>query len=433
MTGVSLLAATIVPLAFGAAVVLVRSAVDRRRLGIVHPALVWLLLSGVFLGLGSAILAASGEATGPAIYVAGSVLAFGLGVAASDRLAARRGDAEPHPASASGARREPLSLGAYRWAPLVLAAVSIGAIAPTLIRSGVPFFTTDITGARAELTGLPVQLVRIALPGLAGLAMLDALRTTDSTRRLVSLGAIVAIGCFMVALASRYLVAELGAVLLLAWMVAGRRIPARTMAAIGILGIVGFGAIQVLRAYDQAAGNELGFAAGRTLNRIVFIQPRTVAALQRVIPDEEPYFLGLTWVRRLGPFIGREEIPNLGYWIYPEVVEGEQDAAGYAAPGVIGEAWANFGPGGLALFVVLGVLAERIGALVAARRQRGVDVVAGSMAVLFLARTHALGLGGLAILGIVVVAWRLLAGPPAGLGGALRASVTWSPQAMAER
>jgi len=39
-----------------------------------------------------------------------------------------------------------------------------------------------------------------------------------------------------------------------------------------------------------------------------------------------------------------------------------------------------------------------------------VDIAAGSLAVLFVARTHALGLLGLALLLALVVGWRLLAG-----------------------
>jgi hypothetical protein len=51
--------------------------------------------------------------------------------------------------------------------------------------------------------------------------------------------------------------------------------------------------------------------------------------------------------------------------------------------------------------------------------------VAGALAILFLARTNALGLGGLAILGTLVLVWRLLAGPAAGLGGDVRRMLAW--------
>jgi hypothetical protein len=259
--------------------------------------------------------------------------------------------------------------------------------------------------------------------------MFDALRAADGRRRLLDFAAIVGIIGFSVILASRYLVAELVAVIFIAWLLAGRRVPARIAVALIAAGIVAFGGIQVLRAYDQAQGNELDFAVERSVNRIVMVQPRTVAALQRVIPDEEPYFLGLTWLRRIGPLVGREDIPNIGYWIYPEVVSGTQDTAGYAAPGLIGEAWANFGPAGLLLFAALGALAERLGALVSRRRDSAVDIAAGALAILFLARTHALGLGGLAILVGLAVVWRVLAGPLAGLGAATRAAIAWRPSA----
>jgi hypothetical protein len=425
-----LAAAAAVVAAFVAAAVLVRPVARRSGLGWGHPGWAWLLLAAVFLGVGSTAIALTGEALGPAFYVAAAVSAFGIGLRASDRLARRRGGVGSRYLFGTG----PPAAGTRGPMSIVLAAVAILAIAPTLVAHGIPFLATDITGARSELVGLPVQLIRVALPGLAAVCLFDGLRTTDRNRRLVDGGAILAIGAFMVLLASRYLLAELAAVLVLAWLLAGRRIPVRLTIVLAALAIVGFAGIQVLRAYDQAAGNELGFAVGRTVNRIVLVQPRTLAALQQVIPAEEPYFLGLTWLHRLGPLVGRGDIPNLGYWIYPQVVEGAQDTAGYAAPGLIGEAWANFGPLGLLLFLILGALAERLGALLSYRRLTAADIAAGAMASLFLARTHALGLGGVAILIVLVLAWRLLAGPPAGLLGAVRQVAVWRPVASpAER
>lgn len=431
MTTSGLLAALSLVAAFAVAALLIRPAVARQGIGLVHPGPLWLVLAAIFLGVGSAVLAITGEAQGPALYVAGSVLAFGLGLRASDEVALRRYETRTSPRpvdTADTAVGESVGVppgGTRRFVPLALAALAVAAIAPTLIRSGIPFLTIDVTGSRTELVGLPIQLIRVALPALAILLMFDVMRAADGRRRLLDIGAILAIAGFSVILASRYLVAELAAALFIAWILAGRRVPARIGLALVAAGIAAFGGIQVLRAYDQAQGNELGFAVERTVNRIVLVQPRTVAALQRVVPAEEPYFLGLTWLRRIGPLFGREDIPNLGYWIYPEVVSGAQETAGYAAPGLIGEAWANFGPVGLALFVALGVLAERLGALVARRRDSAVDIAAGALATLFLARTHALGLGGLAILVGLTVAWRILAGPLAGLGATAREAVAW--------
>jgi len=205
---------------------------------------------------------------------------------------------------------------------------------------------------------------------------------------------------------------------------AGRPIPARALAVIGVVGAVLFMSVGILRAYDQAAGRELDFAAERTVNRILLIQPRTLDALQASIPAEEPFFGGLTWLRRLGPLFGREDIPNLGYWIYPRLFP-DQATAGYAAPGLVGEAWANFGWFGLAIFAALGLLAERLGALIAARRRDIADIVAAALATLFLARTHALGLNGLLILVVLVAVWRVLVAPIGNLTKDLRAAAAW--------
>ena len=64
---------------------------------------------------------------------------------------------------------------------------------------------------------------------------------------------------------------------------------------------------------------------------------------------------------------------------------------------MIGEAWANFGAAGILLFAALGVAVERAGALISRRRAGTADIAAAALLVLFIARTHALGLNGLAI------------------------------------
>ena len=86
--------------AFVAAGLLIRPATTRTGLGIWHPAVWWLAFSAVFFGIGSARLAID-DRFGPALYVSGAVLAFGLAVAGSDRLARRRATPAPPP----GARR----------------------------------------------------------------------------------------------------------------------------------------------------------------------------------------------------------------------------------------------------------------------------------------------------------------------------------------
>lgn len=421
----SVLEALLVVGSFGASAVLVLPAVRRTALGAWHPAVVWLVLEGVFFGLGSAILALD-DRPGPALYVGACTLGFGAAVALSDRLARGRDGSQVLAVMddrplASG-RSDPVP---WRpWVAVGLAVVGLVAIAPTIIRVGLPFLAGDITGARSELTGLPVQELRVAFPALA-LGLLLTMGGRPGRWRVASYVVIAVLLVFDLALASRYLAAELVAILLVGIGLARWRIPVRALIALGVAGTLLFASAQILRAYDQAAGRELAFAVERTINRIVLIQPRTLEALQAVIPDEQPYFGGLTWVRRLGPLVGRDDIPNLGYWIYPRVFP-DQDPPGYLAPGIVGEAWANFGPAGVGLFVLLGILVERLGAVLARRRRGTGDVIAGALIVVFVARTHALGVNGLAILVALVLAWRLLAaGDLRGLWRDIRTALTW--------
>ena len=407
--------------AFVVAVGLVLPAIRRTGLGIWHPAIAWLVLNGVFFGVGSIRLAIDGR-NGPAFYVAGCTLALALAVAISDWVARRRASAGPRPPDATEPDGDPAP-----WRPAVaigLAVLGFVLILPTILRVGLPALAGDITGARSELTGLTVQELRVAFPALA-LGLLLTAGGRPRAWRLASYGAILALLAFEIALASRYLAAELIAVLLVGVGLAGWRLPWRWLATGAVVAAVAFGGIQILRAYEQAEGRELAFAVERTINRVILIQPRTLEALQDVIPDEQPYFGGLTWARRLGPLVGRPDIPNLGYWIYPRVFP-EQDPPGYLAPGVIGEAWANLGPAGLGLFALLGVGIERLGAILARRRRGTGDLIAGAMAVVFVARTHALGVNGVAILLALVIAWRLLAaGGVGGLWRDVRATLAW--------
>ena len=414
------LAAALVLAAIAASALLVVPAARRTGLRLWHPAIAWIVLELVFFGLGSAILAAIDGRPAPALYIAACVLAFAVGVAASDRLARKRvADQPPVQGDPDGAAlpiRPAIVVG--------LAIVGILALVPTLASVGIPFLAGDITGARSEIGGLDLQLLRVALPGAVLVAVLAAIRAGTRRARLIALAAFAVAVAAELALASRYLSAELVAAIVIGLAIAGRPIPGRALLAIGLIGAVLFVSVGILRAYDQAAGREAAFAAERTVNRILLIQPRTLDALQTAIPAEEPFFGGLTWFRRLGPLLGRHDIPNLGYWIYPRLFP-DQTTPGYAAPGLIGEAWANFGWLGIAIFAALGVLVERVGALIARHRRETADIVAGALATLFIARTHAVGLNGLIVLVVVIVAWRVLVAPVGSLARDLRTALAW--------
>jgi hypothetical protein len=403
-----------------AATVLVVPATRRTSLGPWHPAVAWIALELVFFGLGSAILAVIEGRPQPALYVGAAVLVFGLAVAASDRLAVRRAQVGMQRDTESGDARDSIR----PIVVVVLAVAGVAALLPTLITVGIPFLANDITGARSEIGGLVLQVLRVTLPAAVLVAVIRAIRADLRRARLIALGALVIAIAAEIALASRYLAAELVAAVVLGLAIAGRPIPVRALAGIGLAGALLFVSVGILRAYDQAAGRELDFAVERTVNRVLLIQPRTLDALQTAIPAEQPYFDGLTWLRRLAPLIGRNDVPNLGYWIYPRLFP-DQATPGYAAPGLIGEAWANFGWFGIGLFALLGVFVERLGALIARRRRETADVVTAALATLFVARTHALGLDGVMILLALVVAWRLLVAPVSGLARDLRAAAGW--------
>jgi len=484
---------------------LAAAAVGRRTsLGLAHPIVLWLGLEALFFGPGSVALAVVDGRPGPALYLAGAVVATALGATASAWIANRRAQAAetPRPPLVEAGVGPPTP-GRRTWLlGFLLAGLGLAAITPDLMAHGIPLLVTDITGARTELAGFGVQPLRVAWPALGVLLLFaatasgsappaaadpptgaDSLPPTASVApatppppatpgapaasmsaatpgapaaslapappspaapapqppsprgepvgRLGRLAAIVGLGAIVTVetlLAGRYLLAELGLALVLAWWLAARRLPRRALLALGVGGAVVFVGLGAIRIIGTVPGRELEVTVERTVSRLVLVQPRTLAALQEAIPAETDYFGGLTWLRRFGPLLGRDDIPNLGYWIYPRVVPGPQPLPGYAAPGLIGEAWANFGPAGLGLFVLFGVVAERLGALVArlGRQRRSIaDLAAASLAVLFVARTHALGLNGLLVLLGLVAVWRLLVDRPRGLVGDVAAVLRW--------
>ena len=419
VAAVALIAATIL-----CAVVSTRLA-RSTRLGPAHPAVAWLVLHTLLFGIGGVLLALDGRPAAAGFTAAG-IVAFGLGAWLSATVAVRR------PVDRDASAAPPYPRDSIRLGVAVLAAIlSVALVVPLLIATGVPFLVEDITAARSGLSGLVVQPLRVALPGLAIVLLLRAADRgsadgADLPGKTISAAiAVVAIALFDLVLASRYLLAELGAALLIAWWLSGRRVPRPALVVLGVVAFTLFVVVQALRAWDLAAPRPVEFLAQRTVDRVLTVQPRTLEALMDVIPDEEPFFGGLTWLRRLGASLGRPDIPNLGYWIYPRVVGAAGATTGYAAPGLLGEAWANFGWFGALLLGGLGVAAERIGALAAVRRSLVADVAAAALLTLFLARTHALGLLGLGVAAMLVLAWRYAVAPAAGVVGTIGATLRW--------
>lgn len=415
MTGVLAAAAVIGGIAVAAALGL--APVQRSRLGVVHPLVAWLALHALLFGIGAAILAVTGSiGAGAGWYVAGAAVATGGGARLSHILAVHR---TSRPEDLPG----PVTAGTPDPAPVrvlvvvLLVALALAAVGRTLLSTGLPLLATDPTGARVELAGLAVQPLRVAIPAAVIAAIVAALRRPARQRVAGAAVVLAAAVVFDLLLASRYLAAELVAVVAVAWLLAGRRADRRVIAGVAVAGVIAFAGVQVIRAPEEAAGREFAFGVERTVARVTLVQPRTLDALMSAIPAETGYLGGRTWLRRIAPggSTGTDDPLNLGYWIYPRLFP-DQDPGirGYAAPGLIGEAWANLGPAGLGLFVLLGVVLERLGALLALRRTGTADLAAGAVLVVVLARTHALGLNGALVLVVLAAGWRLAAGKGVG-------------------
>jgi hypothetical protein len=278
--------------AFVAAILWSVRAAERTDSASGTPAIWWLALTAVFFGIGSARLAIDGG-FGPAAYVSGAVLAFALAVAWGDRLARRRA-AHDEPLNATQddepQRRSPCGHGSLAVSP----PSGLALIAPTILRSGFRSLPATSPAPAPSSQGCPSRCCgqragarpRLVL-GTRGRG--EHRHRTASPRSWLAVGLLIALD---IILASRYLVAELLAVLLVGIGLAGWRLQPRRLAALALIAVLAFGGIQILRSYDQAAGRELAFAVERTINRVVLIQPRTLEALQAAIPAEQTVFRG---------------------------------------------------------------------------------------------------------------------------------------------
>ena len=352
------------------------------------------------VGLGSLWLTLTGESIGAGpLLGAYGLLAYGVGAAAA---AWRWGIQDPPSAAASVGRLRPAVL-------VGLAVVGLGAVATIAASSGLPLLSEDAQGARSAYGGLLFDLFRWLVP-VAGLV---ALGVALATRRPAHVGlAAAAIGgtiALELLLASRALPFELAlAALLVAWW-AGRRLSRRAWAGLAAAALVVFVGVQLLRV--GAVGGFTGvadaaaFSVRRTVDRVILIQPRALDVLVTAIPAEEPYFRGATYLRRVTTILGGEEPRTLGYWIFERLFPAQP--GGFAAPGVLGEAWANFGPLALLLMGLLGAGGQALGRLIGRFGSGAADRALAAVLVIALARTYATSLNGFLLTVGVAVLWRL--------------------------
>ncbi|HEX5015811.1 MAG TPA: hypothetical protein VFV72_16825 [Candidatus Limnocylindrales bacterium] len=352
--------------------------------------------------VGSVALLVSGESGGPGpLLASGALAAFGAG-AAGLRLWLG-------PPGAIGPRRTD---GLSRAGLAGMAVIGLIAVGALVWQFGVPLLSPDPVLSRAGFSGLALDLFRWFVPSAA--VALAALAVASRSRRDTRLAAAVVAGVagLEILFASRALPAELALEVLLVGFWAGARVSRRAWLVLAAGALAVFVGVQLIRVAPQGlygnAAEAVEFAARRTVDRVLLIHPRTLEVIATTIPDEEPYFGGSTYVRRIAVILGQEERPSLGFWLYERLFPGE--TGGFAAPSVAGEAWANGGP------LLVGVVMAALGAFAAwlgraLRRLPGgpVDRAFAAVVVVAVARTYATSLNGLLLTLVVSTGWWLIA------------------------
>ena len=358
-------------------------------------------------GIGSLILLATGESSGRGPLLTGvGLAAFGAGVWLASRFL---GETPPR---VRGSMTVPAAiLGTYRpWIVVGIAAAGLAAVAIIVAQHGIPLIARDPQASRAGFAGPLFDAFRWLVPPAALVALAVALSTGRARDRWIAAAAVAGVAGLEIALASRALPLELAIeALLVAWW-AGRRLSARAAAGLAAAALVLFVGIQLVRVGPEGgfsgAADVGAFAVRRTIDRVLLIHPRTLDLVATDIPAREPYFLGATYVRRLAILLGQEERPSLGYWIYERLFPGEP--GGFAAPGLLGEAWANGGPIlAVAIMLVLGIVAQAIGRRLASLPRGPTNLAFAALVSVAIARSYATSLNGLLLTLAVTTGWWL--------------------------
>jgi hypothetical protein len=375
-----------------------------RRFDPATPARLVVIVYAVMYGVGSVVLAVTGEATTGPIVTGLAFLAIGAGAWLGRRLLG------PVTGMAAGAE-----VGSIRPAVIVLlAAVGLVAFASLAGQYGVPLISADPQAARAGYGGIRIDTFRWLVPPAALVALAVALARPSRAAWAIAAASLTLVVGLEVLAASRALPFELGiaGVLIVLW--AGRRLAARGWLALGIAAAVLFLGVQFARIGNEGgfsgALDAAGFGVRRTVDRVLLIHPRTIDLVARSFPGEHPFMAGATYVRWLSPLIGSEPAPALGSTLFQALFPGEPPG-GFAAPGLLGEAWANGGPLLAAvLMVMLGLVAVGLTRVADGLSAGTVDRTVAAVLAVALARTYAASLNGFLLTAAVTVAWWLCAG-----------------------
>jgi hypothetical protein len=358
-------------------------------------------------GLGAVALAASGEASNGPLLIGGAFVAIGSGAWLVRRLAGPPGI----PAG--------IATGNVRvWVVLVLVGVGIGMYAWLTGDHGIPLLGGNAQAARLGWAGVRLDLFRWLVPPAALLCLAFALATRRRDIAIIAAAALAAVVALEVAFASRALPLELGLAALLVVLWAGRHVDGRgwILVAVGAA-LLFFG---VLFARVAPGGSFSGpldtvaFAVNRAVDRVMLIHPRTLDLVVDVFPAEAPYITGASYVRWLYYLRGVEPPPPLGSELFRRLFP-DEPPGGFASPGLLGEAYANFGPvWAILLMVGLGALAGWTSRWLAHLPPDAATLTFASLVVVALLRTYATSLNGFLLTAGAAVGWWLLVDRNAG-------------------
>jgi hypothetical protein len=391
-------------LALGTAVAWRAGGPAERPLDPLTPVRVLVLGYLVLYGTGSVVLAATDEGTGGPLLVGAAMVAIGAGTWIARRLL-----------GTPAVPVTPPVVGPVRgWAVVALAATGLLMYLALAVEHGVPLLSGDAQAARAGFAGIRWDLFRWLVPPAALLALAVALTTRRREARAVAAVAVGAVLGLEVLAASRALPFELGlaAILLAAW--AGHRFRWRAWLLIGAVAAVVFLGVLFARVAPEGSFSgpldALTFAWNRTVGRVVMIQARTIDLIVEAFPGQEPYLLGSSYLRWLDRVQGEDPEPALGSWLFEQLFP-DEPPGGFAAPGILGEGYANFGPvWALALMVALGAATGALGtALGRASPGSALRVLFALLTVVAL-RTYAASLNGTVLTAAAAVAWYVAAG-----------------------
>lgn len=358
-------------------------------------------------GIGASLLALSGEATGGPLLVAGAMLAVG----SASWVARSWLDRHPDTALA-------IVSGPPRWTMLAgLFGLGLVMYAWLALDYGIPLLSSDAQASRAGFAGIRLDLFRwLAPPAAVALAAI-ALRT----RRRHDIALAASAGATVVALevlaASRALPFELGLAVVIIAVWAGVRATTRRWILVGAVAAAVF--LGVLFARIGPGGGftspaaALGFAVDRTVGRVLLIQPRTIEVVTMTYPQQEPYLLGTTYTRWIGRLTPGPTERSLGAELFDRLFP-DQAGSGFAAPGILGEGYANFGPVfALGLMGLLGVLGAALARIVPASPDPWVETMTALLTVALL-RTYATSLNGFLLTAAAAVGWWVVVAAPVG-------------------